>query len=236
MDLSQFFPALPQYGQPTAPNVGPGVPQNPMTVGSGQMPNPLLPAQQRGQFVNVPQAPQSGGMFGGGRVSIDLSRALAGYLAGIGNPAGVQTLQGLNSLRQQQMQHQLDLQDYNRKRADDNADFITHEDYKAAHDVPDISQRIAALNSIKPGLGDTYAQNYAANGGGLGPVLTNPLTGQTMMPANKAPAQEAPAEAIARLKSNPAEAAQFDEVFGPGASAKVLGGPTPSASGNFPGQ
>lgn len=33
----------------------------------------------------------------------------------------------------------------------------------------------------------------------------------------------APAPAIERLRANPAEAAQFDEIFGPGAAAKVLG-------------
>jgi hypothetical protein len=56
-----------------------------------------------------------------------------------------------------------------------------------------------------------------------------------MVPAGKAPAQEPPAEAIARLKSNPGEAQQFDEIFGPGASARVLGGQTGSApSGGFP--
>lgn len=46
-----------------------------------------------------------------------------------------------------------------------------------------------------------------------------------------------PAEAVAHLKSDPATAAQFDEVFGPGAAARALGqgGPTAqSPSGPFP--
>lgn len=43
-----------------------------------------------------------------------------------------------------------------------------------------------------------------------------------------------PAEAVADLRANPGTASQFDEIFGAGASARVLGGPTPQASGGFP--
>lgn len=43
-----------------------------------------------------------------------------------------------------------------------------------------------------------------------------------------------PAEAVARLRQNPSEAAQFDEIFGSGAAQRVLGGQTGSApSGPF---
>lgn len=42
-----------------------------------------------------------------------------------------------------------------------------------------------------------------------------------------------PAEAVARLKSNPHEAAQFDEIFGPGASDRVLGGSGGNVGGGF---
>jgi len=108
-------------------------------------------------------------------------------------------------------------------------------DYKLAHpDTPDITQRVQALNALKPGLGDTYAQNYAANGGGLGPLITNPVTGQQYSTKPMAP-QSPPDEAVARLRANPAEASQFDEIFGPGASAKYIGGQTVAPSGGFPG-
>lgn len=44
-----------------------------------------------------------------------------------------------------------------------------------------------------------------------------------------------PEAAVARLKANPHEAAQFDEIFGPGASQKALGGAGPSqAPQTFP--
>jgi hypothetical protein len=202
--------------------------------------NPLMP-QQRGQFVNVPSAPQApmGGMFGGGAPNKTLSiiaAMLNGFNAGMPGPQREAGLQGLQSLHQMMLAKQQEAQ-AQQKHQQDLQDQMGLIDYRQQHAGPDdFTQRVQALNALKPGLGDTYAQNYAQNGGGMGPVLVNPMTGQTMVPAAKAPAAAPPAEAIARLKSNPAEAAQFDEVFGPGASAKVLGGPTPSASGNFPGQ
>lgn len=58
-------------------------------------------------------------------------------------------------------------------------------------------------------------------------------------PVSGAPQTTAPpAEAIAELKGDPSPAAraEFDEAFGVGSAARVLGqgGPTPRASGNFP--
>ena len=57
-------------------------------------------------------------------------------------------------------------------------------------------------------------------------TLGSPETGQTVIDANNPPPQggDIPPDAAARLKANPAEAAQFDEIFGAGASARVLGG------------
>lgn len=49
-----------------------------------------------------------------------------------------------------------------------------------------------------------------------------------------APSSAPPEGAIAHLKSNPDLAAQFDEKYGRGAAARVLGGPTASPSGGFP--
>lgn len=45
-----------------------------------------------------------------------------------------------------------------------------------------------------------------------------------------------PPEAISELKNNPGAAAQFDEIFGQGAAARVLGGPVQQAPVTFPGQ
>ncbi len=49
-------------------------------------------------------------------------------------------------------------------------------------------------------------------------------------------AQQPPAEAIAELRANPGTAVQFDEIFGPGASARILGGGASNGTGGFPRQ
>lgn len=75
-----------------------------------------------------------------------------------------------------------------------------------------------------PGIGYTGRQSglVAALGGG----------GQSSgVPQTTAP----PAEAIAALKRGEGTPEQFDEMFGQGAAARVLGGPTQPASGGFPG-
>jgi hypothetical protein len=49
------------------------------------------------------------------------------------------------------------------------------------------------------------------------------------------PVTAPPPQAIARLRANPAEAAQFDEIFGAGAAQSVLGGTGGNVGGGFPG-
>jgi hypothetical protein len=57
-------------------------------------------------------------------------------------------------------------------------------------------------------------------------TLGNPETGQQVIDANNPPPQDAgpPPDAVAHLKSDPSLAPQFDEVFGPGAAARAMGG------------
>jgi hypothetical protein len=57
-------------------------------------------------------------------------------------------------------------------------------------------------------------------------VLGSPENGQTVIDANNPPPAGGDIDpaAIARLKANPGEAALFDEHFGPGSAARVLGG------------
>jgi hypothetical protein len=178
--------------------------------------NPIMP-QQRGQFVNVPPPPppSRGGMFGGGKVSIDLSRALAGYLAGIGNPAGMQTLQALNAMRQQQLEHQQSIDDYNRRRTDDNADYVTHLQQKAQYDPPS-NDTVNDYNFWKSVLPPEQFQQYVANKVNPPQLMEVPGVGLVSVPRMATP-QGAPPAPVGNLKPyNP-------------------GGPASQAPGGFPG-
>jgi hypothetical protein len=167
---------------------------------------------QRGQFVNLP-APKRGGMFGG--ATIDLSRALAGFLAGMGNPAGVRALQSLNAMRQRQLEHQQELDDYARKRADDRSDFTFEQDYKAAHPAPVNNDTVADYNFWKSVLPPDQFQQYVANKVNPPQLMEVPGVGIVSVP-RMAPQQGVPSAPVGKL------------------TPLGAGGPTPSASGGFP--
>ena len=103
----------------------------------------------------------------------------------------------------------------------------------------DLQQRVEYLNKSNRGLGDTYATNYAANGGGAPQVVTTPQ-GTFMVPrspaatTSAAPSPSVPDGAVSFLRSNPDSAGQFDAKYGAGASARYLqGGAAPQAPAPF---
>jgi hypothetical protein len=160
-----------------------------------------------------------GGMFGHGKVQIDLGRALAGFAAGMGNQGGVQALQALNEMRRQQLEHQQALDDYNRKRTDDNADFVTHLQQKAQYEPAPTDEYTRALvaSGIQPGTPE-FARHMAARAA----ILENPpryemVNGALVQVGGPSIQQGPPPAPVGTLKPyNP-------------------GGPTPGASGGFPG-
>lgn len=100
------------------------------------------------------------------------------------------------------------------------------EQYKAAHPDPTGTMQNVTAAGFQPGTPEyqQFMQKILQQPRYM--VLGSPETGQTVIDANNPPptgGDAPPAEAVARLKANPAEAAQFDEIFGPGASARVLG-------------
>jgi hypothetical protein len=163
------------------------------------------------QFTQLPQMKPKGGMFGGGDWKQALAAALSAWSAARGNPAGQIGLQMLNQRlgqkredQQYEQRRQAELQDYGEK--------LKMQAQYAKPNIPDIQERIQVLESIKPGLGKTYAQNYAQNGGGLGSIFRDPATGQAyMMPQGLPPLGE-----------------EMDD-------PRKQGGPSPLGSGGFPG-
>lgn len=130
------------------------------------------------------------GMFGGKPDwKSAIVAALNGFLASKGNAVGAANLRQMYEQRAAQQQAQADESQYQRKRQDTLSDWMTQQQWKQAHpDQPDLAQRVEYLNTIKDGLGNTYAQNYAANGGGAMVQFVDPSTGQRfMMPQQPAP-------------------------------------------------
>jgi hypothetical protein len=193
------------FGMPV-PNFGAPVPLSGM---GGESPSSL---REQPISLPMPQIQPRGGMFGRKfGVGQAIVAALNGYLASRGNPVGMANMQMMQQMAQQRREEQ----QYEQRRQQALQDQMSLYDYKAAHpDMPDIQQRIAVLNGIKPGLGDTYAQNYANNGGGSMIQFVDPATGQRMMLPQ--PGQGMPA--IGTVMDDPRKAA----------------GAGGNASGNFP--
>jgi hypothetical protein len=119
-------------------------------------------------------------------------------------------------------------QEYQQHRQDSYTDALKLYDYKREHpETPDIVSRVDALNTLKPGLGDTYAQNYAQNGGGLGTIFKDPATGQSYaIGGGAAPSGPQPGaiEDGYRFKGgNPADPSAWEPVSG-GTGGNVGGG------------
>lgn len=170
------------------------------------------------QPMTLPPPRPKGGMFGGdGKFGIGqaIVAALNGYLAGTGNPVGMQNMQMMQAMRQRQIDHQQTIDDYNRKRTDDNADWMTRKKWELDNPAPGDTEydRALAAQGIVPGTPE-YAQHMAT----IGRIHENPMV---MTPYGPMPYSQV----------NPAP-----QPAPPGVTFTPLpeGGPTPGGSGGFP--
>ena len=156
------------------------------------------------------------GMFGGGAVGDAIVGALNGYLAGLGNPAGVTGLQQLHQMRMLQQQQAQQEQQYAQERKDRLSDAMSLIDYRAQNKPDDqFTQmiRAAGIDPSSPEGQKLYRQRVDTL---ASPpyFFTDPMTGRVMsIPRNQQP------EILQELP--------------PGATP--IGGPTQPASGGFPG-
>jgi hypothetical protein len=168
--------------------------------------------------LNLPTV-KRGGMFGGKGQQIGeaISAALNGYLAAGGNPAGIAGLQQLHQQRMYQQEQAAREQEYQRERTDKNADWMAQYNYEITHPKPGAGsefERVAEAGGYQPG-----SPQYIDLMRRKAEAMANPMvmTAYGPMPYSAVAGGALPTKPVGPL--TPIED----------------GGPTPSASGGFPG-
>lgn len=170
------------------------------------------------QQLNYAQPKPKGGMFGGdGKFGIGqaIVAALNGYLAGTGNPVGMQNIQMQQQMMQAKRQRQQELDDYNRRRGDENADFMSHRQYEIDNPLPkqpgEFDEALAATG-VLPGTPEYVKAMQQRRDNMLDPIVITPQG--PMLRSQVMGALSPPTQPVGKLTLIP-------------------GGPTPQASGGF---
>lgn len=182
---------------------------------------PLNAMPSTSPTLNIPNnVVKKGGMFGSGYgFGQALSDGLNGYLAGMGNPVGQQNIQAIHQQRMLEQQQALEAQQYAQHRADDNADWMSHYNYELNNPKPsapgEFEQQLMA-SGVQPGTPEWAQAMKTRVNNLLDPAVMTP---QGLMLRS---------QVTGALTPQPAP---------PGVTFTPLdnGGPTPPASGNFPG-
>lgn len=176
---------------------------------------------------------KKGGMFAG--ATFDPAAGIAGFLAGLGNPAGITTINAIHEQRMREAEAAAQAAQYEQHRADDNADWMSHYNYEMTNPKPqapsDFEQTLIE-SGVKPGTPEwTQAMKTRANNL-LDPAVMTPqglmlrsqVTGM-LAPQSPAAPQPGTVEDGYRFKGgNPADPNAWEQVGGAGGNA----------SGNFP--
>jgi len=166
-------------------------------------------------FVDLPQ--QKGGMFGGGsKLQSALTAAAAGFLSRR-SPDMAQSLMAPLLLRQRQ---QYEDQQYQHHRQDDMSDYMAKRDYEIAHPMPQQPgefEQVLMASGIQPGTQAWADAMSRRRDNLLDPVVMTP---------------QGPMLRSSILSGAGGEPAPANVTF----TTLPDGGPTPPASGNFPGR
>ena len=124
---------------------------------------------------NIPAPKPRGGMFGGGggKALSVIAEALAAYSAGMGNPAGMAVLQGMNHRRQSKSDAEAEEQNYQRRRGDLLEDYRQKQIIDSQYGPPPQPtelERLISAAGIAPG-----SPEYAAFAKKMLDVKTNPM-------------------------------------------------------------
>lgn len=141
--------------------------------------------------VDVPQAPEmtpgvgmsavpaaKPGFFGEGGLGRSIAGSIGDFLL---QNSGMRPV--FAPAMQERRQRQQQVADRQAAKLDAYEIWKAQQAYKIAHpDTPDIVERMRALDTVEPGLGATYARNYANNGGGVPQITTIPGIGTVAIP------------------------------------------------------
>ncbi len=201
------------------------------------MPQPMIerPTMLDAPPIAVPQAPA--------KPKINWMGILADALSGAAGQPG-QYAASMREQRREQSALERGEQQYQRRRLDDQTDWMARQQYENANRRPTGFGAELAEAGYVPGTPEYNQRMQTRIANQLDPIVNmntpsgyymGPRSGMTSSGTSSNNAKPTPPpQAIEELRRNPGAASQFDEIFGQGASYRALGGQSQPATGGFP--